>query len=275
LEAVAPELYAALRELFPRAAILQRNQLPARRGEGLVAQGDRWVHAPDPDAPPWVARFTERGLDFELNLKEGQKTGFYFDQRDSRALVEELVGPAGAEGGSARCLDLFAYVGAFSLAALRGGAGQVVAVESASRLAATAHALVARNGLAADRLDWQSTDVFEWLRAAPADARFDLVVCDPPPLVKRKGDVDAGARAYKDLNRLALTRLAPGGLLLTFTCSAGVDAKLFRQVLWAASRESAVDLQLLRPLGAALDHPVAIGHLEGEYLKGWLCRRAV
>ena len=97
------------------------------------------------------------------------------------------------------------------------------------------------------------------------------MVCDPPPLVRRRADLDRGARAYKDLNRLAFGRVAPGGFLLTFSCSGGIDARLFRQILFAAAGEAGVRATLLAPLAAAPDHPVAITHPEGEYLKGWLC----
>jgi 23S rRNA (cytosine1962-C5)-methyltransferase len=97
-----------------------------------------------------------------------------------------------------------------------------------------------------------------------------LVICDPPPLVRKRPDVDAAARAYKDLNRLALQRVAPGGFLLTFSCSGAVDTKLFRQIFFAAAVEAGVRVALLEPLAAAPDHPVAITHPQGEYLKGWL-----
>ena len=96
------------------------------------------------------------------------------------------------------------------------------------------------------------------------------MVCDPPPLAKRRTHLDKAARAYKDLNRLALGRLAPGGLLLTFSCSGAIDGKLFRQILFAAAVEARVDLALLAPLAAAVDHPVSVFHPQGEYLKGWL-----
>jgi 23S rRNA (cytosine1962-C5)-methyltransferase len=97
------------------------------------------------------------------------------------------------------------------------------------------------------------------------------VICDPPPLARRQGDLQAGARAYKDLNRLALARVAPGGFLLTFSCSGAMDGKLFRQVLFAAAVEAGVRVALLQPLAAAPDHPVSLRHPQGEYLKGWLC----
>ncbi|NJL28787.1 MAG: hypothetical protein HC897_13290 [Thermoanaerobaculia bacterium] len=99
---------------------------------------------------------------------------------------------------------------------------------------------------------------------------FDLIVCDPPPLAKRRSDLDAGARAYKDLNRHALKRLAPGGLLMTFSCSAAIEPRLFRQILFSAAVEAERRVVLLEPLGPGADHPVSIYHPEGEYLKGWL-----
>jgi 23S rRNA (cytosine1962-C5)-methyltransferase len=127
-------------------------------------------------------------------------------------------------------------------------------------------------GIEPGRSRWIQGDVFAELRHHAE--LYDLVVCDPPPLVPRRGALKAGSRAYKDLNRLALQRLAPGGLFLTFSCSGGVDAKLFRQILFSAAREAGVELALLQPLAAAADHPVSVYHPEGEYLKGWLCRVA-
>jgi 23S rRNA (cytosine1962-C5)-methyltransferase len=279
LEQVRAEAYAALRRAFPGARVLQRNRLPARRGEGLPLE-DEVVDPGDPAAaaisPSGLAPlegpgaqdrevwFRESGLWFAADLSGGQKTGFYFDQRDNRRLVRELA--AGRE-----VLDLFANTGAFATHALVGGAREVVAVESADRLAALADRHLAANGIERARLSWEAADVFAFLRGASA-RRYGLVVCDPPPLARHRGDVGAAARAYKDLNRLALGRLAAGGLMVTFSCSGGVDAKLFRQILFAAAGEAGVEVQLLRPLAAALDHPVAITHPQGEYLKGWLLR---
>jgi 23S rRNA (cytosine1962-C5)-methyltransferase len=259
LEALRAEAYAALAEAFPGHAILQRNALPARRSEGLRERGDEAIRG----QPPAEASFTELGLRFAADLAAGQKTGFYFDQRENRVLAAGL-----ATGRT--LLDLFAHTGAFAAHALRGGAARVVAVESSARLAERARRHLRDNALDEAALEWVAADVFEVLRERHDS--FDVVVCDPPPLVRRRADLDRGARAYKDLNRLALGRVAPGGLLLTFSCSGGVDAKLFRQILFAAAREAGVQVQLLRPLAAAADHPVAITHPEGEYLKGWLAR---
>ena len=168
-------------------------------------------------------------------------------------------------------LDLFSHSGAFSLYALRGRARTVTAVESAGRLHTLGQRLVIENHLDPGRTEFVTADVFEDLRRrAERREMYDLVVCDPPPLAKRRTHLDKAARAYKDLNRLALGRLAPGGLLLTFSCSGAIDAKLFRQILFAAAVEARVDLALLAPLAAAVDHPVSVFHPQGEYLKGWL-----
>jgi 23S rRNA (cytosine1962-C5)-methyltransferase len=126
------------------------------------------------------------------------------------------------------------------------------------------------NSFALDRMDWVKANVFEDLRQR--EETYGLVICDPPPLVRKRQDLDAAARAYKDLNRLALSRVEPGGFLMTFSCSGAVDSKLFRQIFFAAAVEARVRVDLLEPLAAAPDHPVAITHPQGEYLKGWLAR---
>ncbi len=258
LEGLRSEAYSALLEAFPGCAVLQKNRSSARRQEGLTEIDE--VIAGE---PPKIAAFREHGLAFEAELREGQKTGFYCDQRDNRRWTERLA-------SERRVLDLFAHSGAFALYALRGGARHVVAVESAHRLEEIAWRQLAANQLPADRLEWRQADVFADLRGR--QEHFDLVICDPPPLVPRKSDLDRGSRAYKDLNRLALARVAPGGYFLTFTCSGAVDTKLFRQILFAAADEAGTRLSWLAPLSAAPDHPFDIRHPEGEYLKGWLGR---
>ncbi len=261
LEPLREELYAALTAAFPGAAVLQANAVPSRRAEGLP-QADEVIAG----TPPAEAPFTESGLAFTAEVTGGQKTGFYCDQRDNRRLAERLA-------GGRDVLDLFAASGAFGLYALRGGAKRLVAVESsAHQLDRAGRQLALNPALPADRAEWVHADVFAELRQR--DDRFGLVVCDPPPLARRRGDVERAARAYKDLNRLAFARVAPGGFLLTFSCSGAVDTKLFRQILFAAAVEAGVAVRLLAPLAAAPDHPVAITHPQGEYLKGWWCEVA-
>ncbi len=257
LEAVRGEAYAALREALPGTAIVQSNDVPVRRAEGLPFAGDETVVGD----PPAEVGFTESGLSFLSELTGGQKTGFYCDQRENRRRVERLA-------GGRSVLDLFAHTGAFGIYAMRGGASRVVHVESSARLIERGRRHVELNGFDTRRAEWVKANVFEDLRQR--EEKYGLVVCDPPPLVRKRPDLDAAARAYKDLNRLALSRVEPGGFLLTFSCSGAVDAKLFRQIFFAAAVESGVRVALLEPLAAAPDHPVAITHPQGEYLKGWL-----
>jgi 23S rRNA (cytosine1962-C5)-methyltransferase len=258
LEAVREEAYAALDAVAPGLAVRQSNDLPGRRLEGLTVV-DEVVRG----SPPEVVEFRERGLRFEAEIAGGQKTGFYLDQRDNRRRVEEL-----AHGR--RVLDLFAHTGAFGIAARRGGAAATVHVESSPAAIERGLRHYLLNELDATRVEWIKANAFDWLRRDELRASFDLVICDPPPLARRRTDVERAARAYKDLNRWALRALAPGGLLFTFSCSGAIDGKLFRQILHSAAQEAGVAAQLLAPLAAAPDHPVSIHHLEGEYLKGWL-----
>jgi 23S rRNA (cytosine1962-C5)-methyltransferase len=259
LERLRGEAYAALSAAAPAATIVHLGTSPARRAEGLA--GEDVVVA---GRLPETVELSEHGLVFRAEIG-GQKTGFYCDQRENRRRVEGLA-------GGRTVLDLFAHSGAFSVYALRGGALSATAVESAPRLLEVARRTVAGNGLDAARFEPVAADVFADLRERTA--RYGIVVCDPPPLARRKAHVDAAARAYKDVNRLALQRVEPGGFLLTFSCSGSVDSKLFRQILFAAADEAGLAVQLLAPLAAGPDHPVSIYHPEGEYLKGWLARVA-
>lgn len=256
LERLRDRAYGALSRVFPGAAILHLGDLGARREEGLSTRNEAIA-----GEVPREAAFEECGFRFSAELEGGQKTGFYCDQRESRRLVEGMA-------RERRVLDLFSHTGAFSLYALRGRARSVTAVESAGRLNEIARRSVIENHLDPGRTDFVTADVFEDLRERRE--MYDLVICDPPPLAKRRTHIDKAARAYKDLNRLALSRLAPGGLFLTWSCSGAIDSKLFRQILFAAAVEARVDLALLAPLAAAPDHPVSVFHPQGEYLKGWM-----
>ena len=256
LEKLRGEAYAALAALHPGKAILHLGDLAARKEEKLPLANETIA-----GEVPAESSFTENGLAFTAELAGGQKTGFYCDQRENRRRAGELA-------AGRRVLDLFAHSGAFSAHCLKGGAASVTLVESAERLLERARKTMGANGFDSERATFVAADVFEELRAR--QDRYDLVVCDPPPLARRKEHVDRAARAYKDMNRLALERLEPGGLLFTFSCSGAVDAKLFRQILFAAAVEARVDLALVEPLAAAPDHPVSVFHPQGEYLKGWL-----
>jgi 23S rRNA (cytosine1962-C5)-methyltransferase len=260
-ERARPLWLPALRSRFPDATILQRNDLPSRAAEGLPTEDERLAgEAPLPRAP-----FRERGLSFLADLAGGQKTGFFLDQRENRDLVRR-------HAAGRRVLNLFSYSGAFGVAALAGGAVSVTHVDASAPALELAREHHARNGQEA--ADFVAADVFEDLRArAAAGEAWDLIVTDPPAFAKRRGDVERACRGYKDVNRLALKLLAPGGLLLACSCSGPVDADLFQKVLFAAALDAGVPARILEKRGAGPDHPVSVDCPEGEYLKAFLLAR--
>ena len=197
----------------------------------------------------------------------GQKPGFFLDQRETRARVR-----AAARGR--RVLDLFSYTGAFSVAALAGGAERAVDVESSPAALALAREHRLANGFPAGEEDFVRADVFEDVRArAAAGETWDVVVCDPPAFAKKRGDLARAARGYQDVNRLAMSLVAPGGWLLTCSCSGLVTTDLFQKVVFSASVEAGARFELVARAGAGPDHPVSLDCPEGEYLKGLWLRR--
>lgn len=213
-----------------------------------------------PDAAIWIH---ENGHRFRVHLTQGQKTGFYLDQRENRQLLASL-----ASGRD--ILNGFAYTGAFGVYAGWGGAKSVTQVESSSAAVEEARLHWETNGLPADRAEFVQDDVFKFLRET--DREFDAIVLDPPPYAKSKGSIDRAARAYKDLNLWAIRRLRPGGLLLTFSCSQHLEADLFQKILFGAAHDARASCQWLQRLGPGRDHPVHLDHPQGEYLKGLLVR---
>ncbi len=217
---------------------------------------------------PASVRIVEAGLAYGVDVAQGQKTGFYLDQRDNRALVR-------AASAGRRVLNAFCYTGGFTLAALAGGAREVASLDSsADALAQGRRNLASNAALDGRRATWIEGDAFVELRKLRnAGATYDLVVLDPPKFAPTARHAERAARAYKDVNLLAIKMLAPGGLLATFSCSGGVSAELFQKIVAGAAADAQADLQILRKLGPSPDHPVALGFPEGEYLKGLLLRR--
>ena len=213
------------------------------------------------------AAFIENGLRFVADFSTGQKSGFFLDQRDNRSRARR-------QASGRRVLNLFSYSGGFSVAALAGGAVRAVDVDSSAASLDLAPEHRRENGLPADPADFVRADVFTDLRArVAAGETWDLVICDPPAFAKRKSEVDAAARGYKDVNRLAMKLVAPGGRLLTCSCSGLVHSDLLQKVVFAASTESGGTFSLIARQGAGPDHPVSLDCPEGEYLKGmWLAR---
>jgi 23S rRNA (cytosine1962-C5)-methyltransferase len=253
----------ALAEQTGCEAIFERSDAEVRKIEGLepragFARGNR-----DARRCP----IAEYGLNFRVDVEEGQKTGFFLDQRENRQRVRALA--AGRE-----VLDGFCYTGGFSLAALAGGAKSVTAVESSSEALEIAREHLRINALSQDRIAFEQADVFAFQRQLRDRGRaFDLIVLDPPKFAPSAAQAKNAARAYKDINLMAFRLLAPGGLLATFSCSGGVDAALFQSIVAGAAVDAGVDAKILERFGAAADHPVATCFPEGEYLKGLLLVR--
>ncbi|MBI5932533.1 MAG: class I SAM-dependent methyltransferase [Chloroflexi bacterium] len=207
----------------------------------------------------------ENDLKFSVNFSEGHKTGFYLDQRANRLRVREL-----AQGRDV--LDCFCYTGGFTVNALAGGATSVLSVDSSAEALKLVGENVARNGLSAQSHAWREGDVFQLLRKFRDEGRsFDMIVLDPPKFAPTAAQAEKAARGYKDINLLAFKLLRAGGLLVTFSCSGGVDASLFQRIVAGAALDAGVDAQIVEHLAQASDHPVALNFPEGMYLKGLVC----
>ncbi len=256
-----PQLTPMLVELTRPRGIVLRSERGISRIEGLELQdGPCWGVMPD---GPILVR--DHGLQYAVDLAEGQKTGLYLDQRENR------VAAAGYFCGR-RVLDMFCYSGGFSLAALAlGGAAETLGVDSSAKAVALAQENAARNGLANAR--FQVGDGFQTLEALlAAGQRFDAVVLDPPKFARSRRAVDEALRAYHWLNRLAVELLTPGGILVTCSCSGHVAREDFQRMLLGVAQQTRRELQVLEQRGASADHPVAVTCLEGEYLKCFICR---
>jgi 23S rRNA (cytosine1962-C5)-methyltransferase len=214
-----------------------------------------------------TAPFREYGLRFTANLGDGQKTGFFLDQRENRRRVRAMA-------GGCRVLNLFSYSGAFSVAALAGGAVRAVDVDTSASALATARDMRRDNGFAADDADFVRADVFTDVRErVAAGEQWDLVICDPPAFAKKRADVDRAARGYKDVLRLSMALVRPGGTLLACSCSGLVSADLYQKIVFSAALDSGTSYQILARTGAGPDHPVSVYCPESEYLKAFFLRR--
>ncbi len=207
----------------------------------------------------------EHGWKLTLDVAEGHKTGFYLDQRDNRKLFADTVRHFGFQ----RVLNCYCYTGGFSVAALAGGAQKVVSVDSSAPALARATAHVALNGFDAARHEARDADVNQTLRDALKNGEvFDAIVLDPPKFAPTAAHAERAARAYKDINRLALKLLSPGGALFTFSCSGGVGPELFHKIVAGAGMDAGIDGAIYARVAAAPDHPQTLVFPEGEYLKG-------
>jgi 23S rRNA (cytosine1962-C5)-methyltransferase len=254
--------------------VYDRSDSATRKREGLdashgVARGAE---------PPERIGVHEHGVRYGVDVRRGHKTGYYIDQRDNRTLARTLAQQLVEAGRAPRALNCFCYTGGFSLALAAGGAHAVLSIDSSADALAMAAGNATLNGQSSGPggvHEWRSADVFEALRALKQEvvAPFDVIVLDPPKFASTHHHVDRAARAYKDIALNALRLLAPGGYLLTFSCSGAIDVDLFQKIIAGAVIDARVECQMLRRLAAGEDHPLLMTHPEGEYLKGLLLQR--
>jgi 23S rRNA (cytosine1962-C5)-methyltransferase len=268
---------ALLRETG-RARLYERSDASVRTLEGL-APATGWLRgtrAGGAEAPPTELEIREHDWRLGVDIAEGHKTGFYLDQRDNRKRFADWVQRLQLR----RVLNCFCYTGGFTVAALAGmraagmDDGEVVSIDSSAPALARARANLASNGFEAARARFLDADVNASLRQFLRDeARFDAIVLDPPRFAPTVTHAERAARAYKDINRLALQVLEPGGVLFTFSCSGGISADLFQKIVASAGADAGVDGYIVETMGAAPDHPMTLEFPEGEYLKGLVVMR--
>lgn len=258
-------LVSLLADLLAPEGIFERSDVDVREKEGLApVTGRLWGAEP----PPLVG-IREHGLRFLVDMRGGQKTGFYLDQRENRRVFQQMVSALpGAE-----VLNAFAYTGAFGVYAAAAGAGRIVHIDSSAEALALAREHMALNGFVGRDDEFIVGDVFAELRRfRAAGRRFDAIVLDPPKFVHSAGQLPRATRGYKDINWLAFQLLRPGGLLFTFSCSGLVSPDLFQKIVFGAAVDAGREAQIIARLSHGLDHPILLSFPEGEYLKGLVCR---
>ena len=242
------------------ARLYERSDSGVRGLEGLAAASG-WLRGDGPTA----LTIREHDWRLSLDIADGHKTGFYLDQRDNRRAFADAV----RHYGCRRVLNCYSYSGGFTVAALVAGAQSVLSVDSSAPALERARANVALNGFEPSRAEFAEADVNTLLREQlEAGQRYGAIVLDPPKFAPTAAHAERAARAYKDINRLALKLLAPGGLLFTFSCSGGIDPQLFHKIVAGAGLDAGVDGLIVQRLSAAPDHPMTITFPEGQYLKG-------
>jgi len=255
-------ILAALLDILSPEGIYERSDVEVREKEGLPQRTGRLRG----QEPPPLLEILENGHRFWVDLRTGQKTGFYLDQRENRARLLAFC-------ADAEVLDGFAYTGAFAVYALAGGADRVTLVEASGLALGAARQNLALNGVELTQHEFVEGNLFRVLRRFAEEGRtFDVVVLDPPKFAPAAKDVQRAARAYKDINLLAFRLLRPGGVLFTTSCSGAISADLFQKIVFGAALDAGREAQIIGYLHQAADHPVALTFPEGAYLKGLICR---
>jgi 23S rRNA (cytosine1962-C5)-methyltransferase len=243
------------------STIYERSDADVRELEGLEPK----VGLLRGTIPNFPITIHENGLNFNVNLQSGHKTGFYLDQRANRLRVRELAKDKDV-------LDCFCYTGGFTINALAGGAKSVILSDSSADALALAKENVELNHLPIEKTNFLEGDVFQLLRKFRDENRsFDMIILDPPKFAPTAAQAERAARGYKDINLLAFKLLRPGGILITFSCSGGIDAELFQKIIAGAALDAGVDAQIVEHLSQNTDHPVSLYFPEGAYLKGLVC----
>ncbi len=249
-----------LDKLIECERIYERSDVEVRRLEELAPRKGPLVGGDNFS----LVRIEEGEISYWVDIRQGQKTGFYLDQRINRSVVRKLA-------AERTVLDCFAYTGGFSVSALAGGARSVVAVESSAKAIKLGRENITLNKISDDNIKWVEDDVFQALRQfRDRDKKFDMVILDPPKFAPTAAHAQRAARGYKDIHLLGLKLLTPGGLLVTFSCSGGVSEDLFQKILAGAALDAGVQANIINRLGPGADHPVALNFPEGAYLKGFV-----
>jgi 23S rRNA (cytosine1962-C5)-methyltransferase len=262
VERVKDVIVAALVAAVSPKGVFERSDQETRKIEGLEAAGGLRAG----EAPPERIEVSEGGYRFAVDIKTGQKTGFYIDQRDNRRYVAEYA-------GGKDVLDLFSYSGGFSVYALGAGAAHSTLVDSSYAALELAELNLASNGVEESRVDIIHGNASEVARSYRDEGRlFDMVIADPPKFAQARAHIEKAERAYKDVNLLGMKLLKPGGVLATFSCSGAMDIEHFSKVITWASVDAERQVQILQRLSQSADHPVMPSFPESEYLKGLICR---
>ncbi|MCS4509630.1 class I SAM-dependent rRNA methyltransferase [Xylophilus ampelinus] len=257
-----PQIADALLRITGLSQLYERSDASVRALEGLPA-ATGWLRGDA--AVPTELTIREHGWRLTLDVAEGHKTGFYLDQRDSRRRFFETTRRRGFQ----RVLNCYCYTGGFTVAALAGGAEHVTSIDSSAPALERAAAHVALNGFDPARAEFLDADVNAALRRFAQEGRtFDAIVLDPPKFAPTAAHADRAARAYKDINRIALGLLEPGGVLFTYSCSGGIPPELFHKIVASAGADAMVDGFIAERLMGAPDHPMTLSFPEGDYLKG-------
>jgi 23S rRNA (cytosine1962-C5)-methyltransferase len=264
------QIIKEIKRLGQTRGIYERSEGDGREKEGLpLSTGVLYG-----ETPPEAVEMLENGFRFLVDIKRGHKTGFYLDQRDNRRKTAPYL-------QNCDVLNCFSYTGAFAVYAISVGAKNIINIDSSGDVLELARRNIDLNESlfstlgksSLSNVEYLTGDVFAELRRFRAENRkFDAIILDPPKFAQRNSQIKSAARGYQDINRLSMSILRPGGVLVTFSCSGLVSPDLFQKIVFSASLEAQREVQILEKLGHSPDHPILITVPETEYLKGFICR---